>query len=51
MTDTPRPALAYRLTPGKGPPVIFLPGYASNMEGAKALALEGWARARSKTRR
>lgn len=44
MTDTPRrPALAYHLTPGKGPPILFLPGYASDMEGAKALALEAWA--------
>ena len=46
MTDTPpRPALAYHLTRGKGPPVLFLPGYASDMEGAKALALEAWAKA------
>ncbi|WP_242098210.1 MULTISPECIES: alpha/beta hydrolase [unclassified Sphingomonas] len=45
MTDTPRPRLAYRLTPGTGPTVIFLPGYASDMQGAKALALEAWAKA------
>lgn len=49
MTDTPRPAPAYRLTVGKGPPVIFLPGYASDMEGAKALALEAWATASGRT--
>ncbi|MBS0478814.1 MAG: alpha/beta hydrolase [Proteobacteria bacterium] len=49
MTDTPRPALAYHLTPGKGPPVVFLPGYASDMEGTKALALEAWAVANGRT--
>jgi len=48
-TDTPRPALAYHLTVGKGPPVLFLPGYASDMEGAKALALEAWAKASGRT--
>lgn len=48
MTDTSapaRPRLAYHLTEGAGPTVIFLPGYASDMEGTKALALEGWAKA------
>lgn len=49
MTDTPRPALAYHLTRGKGPPVVFLPGYASDMEGSKALALEAWAKAVGRT--
>ncbi len=46
MTDAPRPRLAYHHTPGRYPTVIFLPGYASDMNGAKALALEAWARAR-----
>ena len=42
MTDTPdRPALAYHLTVGKGPPVVFLPGYASDMTGTKAFARKG----------
>lgn len=45
MTD-PRPPIAYRLTEGRAPTLIFLPGYASDMTGAKALAIEGWARAR-----
>ena len=45
MPDASRPALAYHLTEGAGPPVLFLPGYASDMTGAKALALEAWARA------
>ncbi|RDE07051.1 alpha/beta hydrolase [Sphingomonas aracearum] len=40
----PRPALAFHHTPGTGPTVVFLPGYASDMTGAKALALEDWAR-------
>ncbi|HET7409338.1 MAG TPA: alpha/beta hydrolase [Paracoccaceae bacterium] len=47
MSDAdPRPALAYHLTEGQGPTVIFLPGYASDMSGSKALALESWAKAR-----
>jgi len=46
---SPRPTPAYRLTPGKGPPVLFLPGYASDMEGAKALALEAWAKSAGRT--
>ncbi len=49
MTDQPpapqRPTLAYRLTEGTGPTIVFLPGYASDMSGAKALALEAWAKA------
>jgi pimeloyl-ACP methyl ester carboxylesterase len=44
MTDTPpRPRLAFHLTPGTSPTVVFLPGYASDMSGAKATALESWA--------
>src|SRR3546814_1736883 len=45
LTD-PRPALAYHLIEGTGPTVIFLPGYASDMAGSKAPALEAWAKAR-----
>ncbi len=44
MTDAPRPRLAYHHTAGTGPMIVFLPGYASDMQGAKALALEAWAR-------
>ena len=40
-----RPALAYHLTKGTGPTIVFLPGYASDMSGTKALALEAWAKA------
>ena len=32
-------------TPGAGPTVVFLPGYASDMTGTKAVALEAWAKA------
>jgi pimeloyl-ACP methyl ester carboxylesterase len=35
--------LAYRHRPGTGPTIIFLPGYMSDMEGGKALALDAWA--------
>ncbi|MCP3733871.1 alpha/beta fold hydrolase [Sphingomonas sp. RP10(2022)] len=45
MTQAPRPRLAYRHSPGSGPTIVFLPGYASDMNGTKALALEAWARA------
>lgn len=38
-------ALAYHHTPGRGPTLVFLPGYASDMTGTKALAVEAWARA------
>ncbi len=44
MTDAPRPRLAYHHTAGTGPTIVFLPGYASDMQGAKVLALEAWAR-------
>lgn len=35
--------LAYRRRPGTGPTIVFLPGYMSDMEGTKALALDTWA--------
>jgi len=37
--------LAYRLIPGSGPALIFLPGYMSDMTGSKATALADWAEA------
>lgn len=52
MTDADPPAylarpdglrLAYRHRPGAGPTIVFLPGYMSDMEGTKALALDAWA--------
>jgi pimeloyl-ACP methyl ester carboxylesterase len=38
--------IAYRLRNGAGPTLVFLPGYASDMEGAKALALDAFAERR-----
>ena len=35
--------IAYRLRKGASPTLVFLPGYASDMEGTKALALDGFA--------
>lgn len=43
MTDHAR--IAFRVTEGEGPTIVFLPGYASDMSGTKALALEAWAKA------
>ncbi|HEU5482858.1 MAG TPA: alpha/beta hydrolase [Sphingomicrobium sp.] len=38
--------IAYRLREGASPALMFLPGYASDMEGTKALALDAFAEAR-----
>src|SRR3954467_13918440 len=38
--------IAYRLRSGASPTLVFLPGYASDMEGAKALALDAFAERR-----
>ena len=40
--------IAYHLTPGTGPGVVFLGGFRSDMGGTKALWLEAWARARGR---
>ncbi|MEP1942955.1 MAG: alpha/beta hydrolase, partial [Sulfitobacter sp.] len=37
--------IAYHLTAGEGPCVVFLGGLKSDMEGTKAVHLEDWARA------
>ncbi len=37
--------LAYRHLPGRGPTLVFLPGYKSDMQGGKAQALAAWAAA------
>jgi len=34
--------IAYHRTYGKGPGIVFLPGFMSDMEGGKATALEAW---------
>lgn len=39
-------SIAYRSRPGGSPTLLFLPGYASDMEGTKALALDAFAEAR-----
>ena len=45
MLTTPQGRrLAYDLTPGDGPAVVFLGGFRSDKEGTKALHLEAWAR-------
>ncbi|SDD14461.1 alpha/beta fold hydrolase [Ruegeria marina] len=45
--DTPQGRrLAYHLTPGAGPCIVFLGGLKSDMEGTKAVHLEAWARGR-----
>ena len=36
--------VAYRFTPGRGPALVFLPGYMSDMAGGKACAVFDWAR-------
>lgn len=35
--------IAYDLTPGQGPAVVFLGGFRSDMEGTKAVDLKAWA--------
>lgn len=34
--------LAYEFLPGDGPVIMFCPGYASDMTGSKAMALDSW---------
>ena len=41
-------ACAYRHRCGRGPTLVFLPGYMSDMEGAKACALDSWAAAKGR---
>lgn len=43
LSRSERPALAYNLRQGGGPTLVFLPGYASDMAGTKALAIDEWA--------
>jgi len=42
------PALAYAKREGEGPTIVFLPGYGSDMEGSKAIALHAWAEAQGR---
>lgn len=41
-------SIAYVATPGAGPGVVFLHGFRSDMDGAKALHLEAWCRAQGR---
>lgn len=45
LTEVNGTRLAYRFRPGRSPTLMFLPGYASDMEGTKALALDAFAEA------
>ena len=40
--------LAHHHRQGCGPTIVFLPGYMSDMEGTKALALDAWAEAQGR---
>lgn len=40
---SPSRRIAYRRREGRGPTLLFLPGYASDMDGAKALAVDSFA--------
>jgi pimeloyl-ACP methyl ester carboxylesterase len=40
--------IAFRLTPGAGPTLVFLPGYMSDMAGSKATAVFDWAKAQGR---
>jgi pimeloyl-ACP methyl ester carboxylesterase len=40
--------IAFRHAPGKGPTLVFLPGYMSDMTGSKATALFDWAMAQGR---
>ena len=45
LADSPNGVrrIAHRFTPGKGPALVFLPGYMSDMAGSKAQAVFDWA--------
>lgn len=40
--------IAFRHVPGRGPTLVFLPGYMSDMAGGKATAVFDWARAQGR---
>lgn len=42
--DTETTRIAYHFTEGRGPGVVFLGGFHSDMEGTKAIDLENWAK-------
>src|SRR5687767_13835571 len=46
--ERPDGRIAFRRRAGRGPALIFLPGYMSDMEGSKATALDAWAEAQGR---
>lgn len=48
LTRPGLPALGYQKRDGEGPTIVFLPGYGSDMEGGKAVALDAWAEAQGR---
>jgi len=46
--ERPWGRLAFRRRAGRGPTLVFLPGYRSDMEGGKASALDAWAEAQGR---
>ena len=42
ITSRHADAIAFAHRPGEGPALVFLPGYMSDMEGSKALAVDAW---------
>ena len=40
--------IAFRIAPGSGPAMVFLPGYKSDMSGSKAQAVMDWAQAQGR---
>ncbi len=48
LESAPGRRLAVRRRAGRGPTFVFLPGYASDMEGGKATALDGWSETRGR---
>ncbi|HEX8307730.1 MAG TPA: alpha/beta hydrolase [Allosphingosinicella sp.] len=48
LDSAPGRRLAFRRRPGRGPTLVFLPGYMSDMEGGKASALDSWAEAQGR---
>ncbi|HEU0135557.1 MAG TPA: alpha/beta hydrolase, partial [Allosphingosinicella sp.] len=49
LDAAPGRRLAFRHRRGRGPTLLFLPGYGSDMEGSKASALDSWAQARGRS--
>ncbi len=46
--ETPRGHIAYHLTEGTGPAIVFLGGFKSDMGGTKAVFLEDWAKTQNR---